>query len=160
MVNLSAVSEGRAVGGCGLSTVLINLAGAKLIREIRSAIKVMCLCEINFSWTCSKVVGWRLRYNLGWLGSAGQGLRLCRWWMPPSPSPGVSPASSSQGVRQCQAVCHLELVWGVNGQDKIATSYPLYVCSAGASTVWNWFKGLLPITHTLGMLRCWLIQDN
>ena len=39
LVNLSAVSEGRAVGGCGLSTVLIHLAGTKLIWEIRSAIK-------------------------------------------------------------------------------------------------------------------------
>ena len=47
LVNLSAVSEGRAVGGCGLSTVLIHLAGTKLIWEIRSAIKEMYISLRN-----------------------------------------------------------------------------------------------------------------
>ena len=41
LTDLSAVSEGRAVGGYGVTTVLIYLAGAELLRKI-GPVKKLC----------------------------------------------------------------------------------------------------------------------
>ena len=46
LTHLSAVSEGRAVGGHGVTTVLIYLAGAELLRKIRPVKKMYALMLI------------------------------------------------------------------------------------------------------------------
>ena len=120
LTHLSAVSEGRAVGGYGVTTVLIYLAGAELLRKIRPVKKMNALMLIfKIYRTCSKEGSWRPRCNIGWLGLAELGLRPCGSWRPPSPSQGVS-QSKSPSQRCCQEV---RVTWSssvdrVNGRDQ------------------------------------------
>ena len=82
MTDLSAVSKGRAVRGYGVSTVLIHLAGAELLGEIRPVKKSCFDADIqNFKGPAARRgvggpdviwVGWgQLDRNRGHVGDGG-----------------------------------------------------------------------------------------